>query len=271
MAEFHDGELRVQRAVGDEHAAAKLRSMIADRLPAGADEYFAAHPLAIGATAVGGQPWAWPLFGPFGAPDEHTVSIGDPGRMEHDGRLGLLFIHLGVRRRFRVNGTFDGRALHVEEAYPNCPKYISKRALRVTADLPRGDDVTGVALDEAARELLTRTDALFVASANPGGGLDASHRGGNPGFVEVLDDRTVRIPDYTGNGMFNTLGNLVVEPRAGLLVLDLEAGAALQVAGTTTVDLGPERSWTLAVSEWRRWPLGVHIASGPVERSRFNP
>ena len=59
--------------------------------------------------------------------------------------------------------------------------------------------------------------------------MNASHRGGPPGFVEVVDDRTLRIPDYVGNSMLNTLGNLTVNPHAGLVVLDFGPNRTLQL------------------------------------------
>jgi ferredoxin-NADP reductase len=66
--------------------------------------------------------------------------------------------------------------------------------------------------------------------------MDASHRGGPLGFVTVVDDRTLIIPDYKGNNHFNTIGNLVVDPRAGLLFVDFETGALLQLTGEAEID-----------------------------------
>ncbi|WP_239502378.1 pyridoxamine 5'-phosphate oxidase family protein, partial [Stenotrophomonas maltophilia] len=76
-------------------------------------------------------------------------------------------------------------------------------------------------LGGAAREMVAGADTLFVASSSgadidAGGGVDISHRGGRPGFVHV-DGERLTIPDFSGNRYFNTLGNLLVEPRAALL------------------------------------------------------
>ena len=84
-------------------------------------------------------------------------------------------------------------------------------------------------------ELVERADTFFVTSAHPTRGLDTSHRGGNPGFVEVLDEKTLRIPDYQGNSMFNTIGNLLIYPRAGLTFPDFDINTMLQMSGTTEV------------------------------------
>lgn len=90
-------------------------------------------------------------------------------------------------------------------------------------------------LTERQQDWITAADTFFIGSAHVQAGTDASHRGGNPGFVQVHDSRTLRWPDYAGNNLFNTLGNLNVEARAGLLFLDFEHGHTLQLTGSATV------------------------------------
>jgi predicted pyridoxine 5'-phosphate oxidase superfamily flavin-nucleotide-binding protein len=75
------------------------------------------------------------------------------------------------------------------------------------------------------QRLIREADTFFIASSHRDGGADASHRGGNPGFVHVLNETKLIWPDYSGNGMFQTLGNLAIDPRAGLLFMDFESGA----------------------------------------------
>ena len=68
-----------------------------------------------------------------------------------------------------------------------------------------------------------------------------SHRGGKPGFVRIDDDSTLTVPDFTGNNFFNTLGNLLLNPRAGLLFADYANGDLLHIAvDTQTIEDGPE-------------------------------
>jgi predicted pyridoxine 5'-phosphate oxidase superfamily flavin-nucleotide-binding protein len=76
-------------------------------------------------------------------------------------------------------------------------------------------------------------------------GLDCSHRGGNPGFVRATGPDTITFPDYAGNNMFQTLGNLELDSRAGLLFIDFETGSTLQLTGRATVHWDKERltSW----------------------------
>ena len=108
-----------------------------------------------------------------------------------------------------------------------------------------------------------QADTFFVASyvdhEDGDRAVDVSHRGGRPGFVRVEGNR-LTIPDYAGNLHFNTLGNLISNPRAGLLFVDFEQGNVLQVQGRAEVILdspliaafeGAERIWTLDIEQVR--------------------
>jgi hypothetical protein len=184
-----------------------------------------------------------------------------------DERIGLLFFEPATRRRLRVNGTArptgdGGLEVAVAQSYPNCPKYIQRRALASrppeagTARATRG---FGLAPEPAER--IARADTFFVASRGPDGALDISHRGGAPGFVVPLADGTLFVPDYPGNSMFNTFGNLLRDPRAGLLFPDFERGDVLRLTGRARIDfddrsprpaeLATGRAWTFETEEWR--------------------
>ena len=105
----------------------------------------------------------------------------------------------------------------------------------------------GVRLSEAARGLVERSDTLFIASSSAariaqvgssGSGVDMSHRGGAPGFVAIErgeEGDLLTLPDYVGNYVFNTLGNLMLWPRAGLLWVDWQEGHVLQLAATAQI------------------------------------
>jgi predicted pyridoxine 5'-phosphate oxidase superfamily flavin-nucleotide-binding protein len=200
-----------------------------------------------------GRVWASLLTGPPGfvrAVDEQLVLVGaqprpgDPlaGNLGHRPDLGLLVIDLATRRRLRLNGQAlldpeHGIFLSVEQAYGNCPRYIHQRTVEpLPSDQPMRPAERSSALGPAQRALIGSAVTFFIASAHPEGGADASHRGGPPGFVRVVDDQTLSFPDYPGNNMFNTLGNLAVQPRAGLLFLDFETGSMLQLTGRTRLD-----------------------------------
>ena len=80
------------------------------------------------------------------------------------------------------------------------------------------------------------TDAMFfIATADAHGQPDCSYKGGLPGFVRVLDDTTLAIPDYDGNGMYRTWGNVLVNPQVGLLFPDFEQPKRLRVNGTARI------------------------------------
>jgi predicted pyridoxine 5'-phosphate oxidase superfamily flavin-nucleotide-binding protein len=121
------------------------------------------------------------------------------------------------------------------------------------------------------RALVAGADTFFIASWHPGGGADASHRGGRPGFVRVLDDTTLEFPDYPGNNMFNTLGNLVGHPRAGLLFVDFERGDLLQLTGRAQVLWKPDTAVRVAIEEVLETPRGGSLRFELVEPSPVNP
>jgi hypothetical protein len=172
----------------------------------------------------------------------------------------------------------------VESAYPNCPKYIQRRHLS-ERPAPRDellpDPVRGRALTAGQQALIAGADTLFVASLHPEHGADASHRGGKPGFVRILDDTTLRIPDYPGNSMFNTLGNFAAHPAGGILFPDFAGHRTLQLVGEVEIrwDLGdPEgttggtgRFWDFHVAESLELPLPVEATWELLDLSPFNP
>ncbi|WP_233268305.1 pyridoxamine 5'-phosphate oxidase family protein [Pantoea sp. BAV 3049] len=164
-------------------------------------------------------------------------------RLQPGMLLGGLGLDLSNRRRNRVNGVIeslsDGKlSLRVQESFGNCPKYIQRRLLP-GADLRRKLEVERLnCLDADARYLISAADTFFVAShaqrQNETGGADISHRGGVPGFVQIKQGKLL-IPDYSGNRYMNTLGNLLIEPRCALLIMDFHQGAALHIQGRAEV------------------------------------
>ncbi|MFN8539355.1 MAG: pyridoxamine 5'-phosphate oxidase family protein [Thermomicrobiales bacterium] len=91
------------------------------------------------------------------------------------------------------------------------------------------------ALNEADRAFITRSPMFFLATADADGHPEVSYKGGLPGFVRALDDTTLAFPDYDGNGMFRSLGNLRVNPHVGLLFIDFEHPRRIRISGTATI------------------------------------
>ena len=254
---FHAGELAVQQRAGTREEAARLSPMLDPaELRGGIVAFLADRTFAvITARDAAGRLWTSPLTGPAGfleAVDPATLAIharlpeGDPLHGLPAGQqAGLVVVEFAARRRVRVNGTLtevdqDTLAIEVEQAYGNCPQYIHQRLL--APDDPgrpdqeeAGDVRRDAVLRPADAELIRGADTFFLGTTNPERGSDSSHRGGAPGFVRVEGDR-LWWPDYPGNNLFNSFGNLAVDPEASLLFLDFNAGRTLQLSGTAEVD-----------------------------------
>ncbi|GGS56882.1 pyridoxamine 5'-phosphate oxidase family protein [Actinokineospora fastidiosa] len=251
----HPGEIELQRRVGMTRAWGSGR-VGADIPPVAADFLAAQRLVVIGAADDDGAVWAGPLAGPPGfarASGSRTVVV-DREPVDHDplGALfaterdiGMLAIEPASRRRMRINGrarqSGGALVLHTEQVYANCPKYIQTRTVVDGDDPPATTVRTSTSLDADQRAWITAADTFFIATRAPGLGADCSHRGGGPGFVTVAGDR-LTWPDYVGNSMFMTLGNLELDPRAGLLFLDWERGATLQLTGRARADWDGERA-----------------------------
>ncbi len=173
-----------------------------------------------------------------------TPPAGDPlHRLPIGQQVGLIAIDLAARRRLRVNGTLVGgddtnMTVRVAQAYGNCPQYIHRHDVDVARLRP--DHVVEVrrasALSDADRAMVAASDTFFLGTAHPTRGSDASHRGGPAGFVRVDSASQLWWPDYPGNNMFNSVGNLAVDDEAALLFVDFVTGATLQVSGKANVE-----------------------------------
>ncbi len=272
---YHAGELAVQSRTGEADMAARLMRGMRDELPDGARDFLAAQPLLVVASVDGDDVWASLLHGRPGfidTPDEHTVLVAATAPRITAGPVGLLALEPATRRRMRVNGqgelTPDGLRVTTEQVYSNCPKYIQKRVIVGERRAQSRTAAEQRGLTDQDRALIEAADTFFVATAAEGG-ADASHRGGSPGFVEVDGDR-LRFPDYTGNSMYMSLGNLVANPRIGLLFVDFDNGDTLQLTGAAELAFEP-RAVHVTVERAIRTPAASPYRWALLERSRFNP
>jgi len=250
---WHEGELEAQRRAGVDPAyAAKVAPFLRPYLTEQHRDFYAELPFVVaGALDDAGRPWATLLQGDPGflqATDvtrlhvEAEPDADDPARpgFAAGREIGLLGIQLETRRRNRLNGRIErdadaGFDIVVDRAYGNCPKYITTHELQWTPPRPQAAEVRD-ALDDEARAAIAGSASLYIAShaGGDGGGVDVSHRGGRPGFVAV-DGDWLTVPDFQGNQFFNTLGNLLVDRRAGLLFVDFVRGDLLQLTGSAEV------------------------------------
>jgi len=256
---FHSGELTVQQLAGEARAAEMNGKIIRDSIPPVAASFLQNQSMAIvGSLDEERSVWCSLVTGPLGfiqVPDEHTVLIQQsPGHdspdplfrnVRHNREVGMLAIELKNRRRMRVNGTAQltdaGLRISPEQVYANCPKYIQAR-------VPLAQELGGStsALVEHGRALtmnqiewVRRADTFFIASASAEDKVDASHRGGSPGFIRVDSPTHLVFPDYFGNSMFNTLGNIHANPRSGLLFIDFQTTDTLQITGRAQIIWDP--------------------------------
>lgn len=254
---YHRGEMAVQEQAGTRPLAAQLAHILRTEFPAQARVFLAAQPLVVvGSADEHGRLWASALTGPPGflqVPDPHTLHIAAqpvPGdvlaaNLATDAAIGTTAVDFASRRRIRLNGrahhTAEGITVALDEVFFNCPKYIQARHWQALS-APSRPPQAGIEASELPPELqawIARADTFFLASAHATAGLDVSHRGGRPGFVRVLDSQTLQWPDYAGNGMFQSLGNLALDSRAGLLFPDFATGHILQLTGQARTDWDP--------------------------------
>ncbi|MFF8836725.1 pyridoxamine 5'-phosphate oxidase family protein [Streptomyces sp. NPDC015130] len=251
MATYNPGSLAVQEHEGVRDLADHVGRSITPGIRPVAAAFLEAQPmLVVGAADHEGRVWAHLLTGPPGfvrATGPHSVSVaaalpeGTPGTAP----VGTIALDPRTRRRMRLNGTARpsarGFTIEAEEVFSNCPKYLQRRELygSEAARPESGAVLHGEALTPDQLRRVRAADTFFVATAAPDG-VDASHRGGNPGFVRADTPRELSWRDYPGNAMFLTLGNLAEDGRAGLLFLDWESGTTLRLSGLARTEYGPE-------------------------------
>jgi uncharacterized protein len=259
---YHSGELAVQARVGVETEAESLAKGIGGAtIKPVAKDFLASQRLAVSSTIdARSRVWASLLTGEPGflqAVTEQIVRIDATltddqlkENLSYKNDIGLLAIDLATRRRLRVNGKAQMQGneiyLHTQQVYFNCPQYIHKREFKTTVNRGNSSVQMGTTLTLPQQQFIQQADTFFIASYHPQGGADASHRGGEPGFVQVLQPNKLVFPDYSGNNMFNTLGNLVENPQAGLLFIDFETGNTLQLTGKAAIAWDNEKTLQFA-------------------------
>jgi uncharacterized protein len=142
------------------------------------------------------------------------------------------------------------------------------------------DRIVHETIDDSDRAFIEARDMFFLATVGDDGQPQCSYKGGDPGFVRVLDETTIAFPSYDGNGMYLSLGNLARNGLAGLLFIDFESPKRLRLNGVATIDdddrLLPEypRAQSIvrvrATEVFPNCPRYIHRLE-LVERSRFVP
>lgn len=256
---FHRGERAAQQRLGvrgiEDWAQQVVRNYMLDQHR----EFYTGLPfLVVSARDDNGRPWATLLSGPQGfvaSPDpRHLVIQARPipgDALENaflaDADVGILGIELATRRRNRVNGRVaavgaDAITFVVDQSFGNCPQYIREREWRRVDEALPTEAIRDYGLTAEQREWIEAADTFFIASGyrgdgeSPTFGMDVSHRGGDRGFIQIMGNKRLRFPDYAGNNHYNTIGNLILDPRAGYLFIDFETGSLLQLTGNAFID-----------------------------------
>jgi uncharacterized protein len=293
---YHRGEIAIQERAGVREIANDVGEGIIDFVPPDAASFLARRPLAVlGSVDRGGRVWASVITGAPGfikVIDERTLKLearlspGDPlvANLANEGHVAMFAPDFVAARRVRINGRGlikDG-AIYVrtEQVYGNCRRYLQERMIAGDRPGPAGESVRSVGLSRAQQEQISRADTFFIATDHPDAGADVSHKGGNPGFVRVIDEHRLAFPDYNGNSMFNTLGNIAVNAHAGLLFIDFESGRTLQLTGDASVDwdqeraseyVGAERVVDFKIAEIVDTPNGFPLIARFRQFSKYNP
>jgi uncharacterized protein len=248
---FHEGELATQRRAGVEAEARRLEGMLdPGHLSDGATKFLAAQTfIAITARDRHGSLWISPLSAGAGflRGEDQLLRIsaapraGDPlYGLPAGQQIGLIAVDFDARRRMRINGTLvdgddAGLTVHIDQAYGNCPRFIHGHDPSTLAAALSNAARRAGQLEPADVAMIAASDTFFLGTTHPVRGSDASHRGGPAGFVRVGSPKELWWPDYPGNNMFNSFGNLAVDDEAAVLFIDFATGATLHISGTAQV------------------------------------
>ncbi len=260
---FNAAEKAIQARLGiADIVEEQTRGFIRPTMPIQHQEFFAQLPwVMIAAIDSQGQPWLTPIVGQPGfiqTPSDTQFTISQHPSMAEalqlqlspGNKIGVLGIELPTRRRNRMNGRIvaskhTGLSIQVEQSYGNCPKYIQQRQINheISGETTIADQRVNRSqhIDTRAQAILESADTFFIASrshtldTDPRQGIDASHRGGKPGFIKVDNAKQITFPDFSGNRFFNTLGNIQDDGRVGLFVLDFSNGDALFISGKARI------------------------------------
>ncbi|MGI9352848.1 MAG: pyridoxamine 5'-phosphate oxidase family protein, partial [Rhizobiaceae bacterium] len=256
---FHEGERAIQEQLGVQDIEAWARKVVRSYLPDQHRAFYCSLPFLVVAARDGkGRPWATVLEGSegfvtSGDPQQLTIHSGPPigdalvGALGTNSDIGILGIEFDTRRRNRINGRVkenknDGIEIFVDQTFGNCPQYIRERNwYRVDVNVP-GVRKRRKRLSREQQNWIEIADTFFIATGyrgegeNPAFGMDASHRGGEKGFVRAISDTKLIYPDYAGNNHYNTIGNLLLDNKVGMLFVDFTTGSLLQLTGNASID-----------------------------------
>lgn len=255
MEVFHSGERAVHDLLSVQKFADSVGTMIQPTISKQFESFLNQQTvLMIGSMDSTGRVWSSFLAGDPGiiqviGPDivriNGRINEFDPlfSNIQHNKEVGILIIDFVSRIRIRINGVILRYSLDrqfevkTEQVYGNCPKFIQARKFTYN---PAKENVNKVSyhrdvLNKNQQDWIRNSDTFIIASSSSEGKMDISHKGGMPGFVHTISEDLLLFPDYPGNMLFNTLGNIVKNPNVGLLFFDFDTGDTLQLTGEAQI------------------------------------
>jgi len=266
-SKFHSGEIAVQTRAGVHDIALRVSRVISSTLPHNVQYFLEIQSMVvIGSLDSNNRVQASVLTGNPGfiqALDERTIRIdamtfdGDPliENLKKRNEIGILAIDLVNRHRLKIKGEAQIKNgiiyVTVKRAYAQCPKYIQAReAGSIPSESLTRQNIQHLEnLSNDLQKFIATSDTFFIATYHEESGIDVSHRGGNPGFIKVLNQNKIVFPDYSGNSMFNTLGNISVNPGASLLFIDFQNGSTILLTGEAKIIWDGDRVLEFAGAE----------------------
>ena len=301
---YHNGEKAIQELLGESENAVRFGRGIKPTLTGKAMHFIQKQLIAlVSSTDEKAQLWASILIGDLGfikVPTAQKIVFNEKlirsspadilfQNIEKNPEIGTLFVELHTRRRYRANGKVarkNGKMeLAIEQMYANCPKFIQRNDLSLPKErvVLQPTITKGEALVETAKKWISQANAFFIATKNATNQTDTSYRGGNDGFIEILPNDTLRVPDYPGNSHYSTFGNIYENPHAGLLFVDFEKGRTLQLTGKVTFDFNQNspadmaksadtgRFWLFETKEWILTENHHQVDWAFMDYSPYNP
>jgi len=300
---FTNGQLAIQKITKEEHIAKMRIPMVKDTLHERFIPFLEYQILAFpGSQDAQGNLWISLLVGERGfikAPSIHEITFDISKitsnkndiffkNIETNATVGLLFHEAARRARYRAWGNATKKdnllSFNINMGYPSCPKHIQEEIIQLPENSPTVTSKTekGTTLNGLEKEWIANAHTFFITTQTKKGDIEASHRGGNPGFIEVLENGHLRVPDYLGNSMFSTLGNIYENPKAALLFVDYKKGQTLQLSGLATLEFDQHsdndfhksgetgRFWTFETKQWIKTLNHHQVINEFLEFSPFN-
>lgn len=249
---YHDGEKYIQEQMGVTAKANSLSSMIHNDIPIAAAQFLATLDFCVITFSINNKElhnsivFGFESFIKILNTKEMLIDLENksfiPKDIYENEKISIGFIGLDFenRMRIRINGTgkIEDNKLHlyINEVYSNCPKYINDRETIGKLDFLNDSNLTKyTTLENDCKKILSHADTFFLSSIHENNGADISHKGGEKGFLRVISPKILEFEDFQGNNMYNTLGNIHINPNVSIILIDFTSNDILHITGIATI------------------------------------